>query len=162
MTDNPAEQIYVNDNGTFTVMDRNIGASSASVGTDDRREDSVGMLYQWGRKDPFFKDIFSTSADIRTIEASIQSPVCHAKLTSWNHTYHWESNNDKKLWFPVTPLIHCGGHYEEADGDVIIWSSSTTSDSFSRFHIDIDDESVDYWGGKDNPAMTSPVRCMKE
>ena len=98
VTDKPEEYTYKNSQGTYTLMDRNIGASSASV----------------------------------------------------------------TLWFPVTPLIHCSGHYEDADGDVIIWSSSTTSDSFSRFHIDIDDESVDYWGGKDNAAMTSPVRCMKE
>ena len=209
VTDKPEEYKYENSQGAYTLMDRNIGASRASRGTDDEWKDAVGMLYQWGRKDPFFKDIFSASADIRTIEASIQSPVCHAKLTSWNYTSHWESNHDKSLWspkhktqydpcppgymaadinayygvsveedsgkgyyvkfnesvtlwFPVTPLIHCGGRYEEAGSDVIVWSSRANPNSFHRFHIDIDDESVDYWEANDNAAMTSPVRCMKE
>ena len=76
--------------------------------------------------------------------------------------YYVKFNESVTLWFPVTPLIYCSGSYVEADNDAIVWSSSTTSDSFSRFHIDIDDESVDYWEGKDNAAMTSPVRCMKE
>ena len=41
------EQVYYNDAGT--MMDRNLGATSATpndVGT-------MGLLYQWGRKDPF-------------------------------------------------------------------------------------------------------------
>ena len=208
VTDKPEEHSYMNSKGTYTLLDRNIGASSASRGIDDEWEDSVGLLYQWGRKDPFFKDIFSTSTDIRTIDASVQSPVCHARLTAWNQYYHWVNNDNKKLWlpdqktiydpcppgyttadinayygvsadydydkgyyvkfnesvtswFPITPLIHCAGEYNEASGDVIIWSSSTTSSSFCRLHI-INDDEKEYWGGYDNAAMASPVRCMKE
>lgn len=47
MTDTPDEQVYNNDAGT--MMDRNLGATSAQMG----QEGSYGLLYQWGRKDPF-------------------------------------------------------------------------------------------------------------
>lgn len=46
MTDQPQEHIYKNDAGT--LMDRNLGATSAAPD-----EYSVGLMYQWGRKDPF-------------------------------------------------------------------------------------------------------------
>jgi hypothetical protein len=43
-------QLGTNGKGnTYTVLDRNLGAVSANAG--DWR--SIGMLYQWGRKDPF-------------------------------------------------------------------------------------------------------------
>ena len=46
ITDQPQEHVYNNDAGT--LMDRNLGATSA--GPDIC---SVGLMYQWGRKDPF-------------------------------------------------------------------------------------------------------------
>ncbi|MCI5619097.1 MAG: hypothetical protein MR330_04105 [Rikenellaceae bacterium] len=47
MTDKPEEQVYNNNAGI--MMDRNLGATSATP------EDisSYGLMYQWGRKDPF-------------------------------------------------------------------------------------------------------------
>lgn len=47
MTDKPAEQVY--NNGAGTMMDRNLGATSATP--DD--PGSFGLMYQWGKKDPF-------------------------------------------------------------------------------------------------------------
>ena len=47
MTDQPHEQVYYNDAGT--MMDRNLGATSATPGDVG----ALGLLYQWGRKDPF-------------------------------------------------------------------------------------------------------------
>jgi uncharacterized protein (TIGR02145 family) len=41
------EQVYYNDAGT--MMDRNLGATSAAAG----KVGSLGLFYQWGRKDPF-------------------------------------------------------------------------------------------------------------
>ena len=41
------EQVYYNDAGT--MMDRNLGATSATPG----EVGSLGLLYQWGRKEPF-------------------------------------------------------------------------------------------------------------
>ena len=47
MTDQPQAQVYNNDAGT--MMDRNLGATSATPGDVG----ALGLLYQWGRKDPF-------------------------------------------------------------------------------------------------------------
>ena len=47
MTDKPADQVYYNNAGT--MMDRNLGATSATPGDAA----ALGLLYQWGRKDPF-------------------------------------------------------------------------------------------------------------
>ena len=47
LTDKPEEQVYYNNAGT--MMDRNLGATSATPGDVG----ALGLLYQWGRKDPF-------------------------------------------------------------------------------------------------------------
>ena len=47
LTDEPEEQVYYNNAGT--MMDRNLGATSATPGDVG----TLGLLYQWGRKDPF-------------------------------------------------------------------------------------------------------------
>ena len=47
LTDKPSEQEYYNNAGI--MMDRNLGAISATPGDVG----ALGLLYQWGRKDPF-------------------------------------------------------------------------------------------------------------
>ena len=47
LTDQPAKQVYYN--GAGAMMDRNLGATSATPGDVG----ALGLLYQWGRKDPF-------------------------------------------------------------------------------------------------------------
>lgn len=46
LTDQPELQVYNEEN---TMMDRNLGATSATPGDVG----ALGLLYQWGRKDPF-------------------------------------------------------------------------------------------------------------
>ena len=58
-TDQPQAQVYNNDAGT--MMDRNLGATSATKGDVG----ALGLLYQWGRKDPFL----SSSSISDAIEA---------------------------------------------------------------------------------------------
>lgn len=63
------EQVYANDAGT--MMDRNLGATSATPG----EVGALGLLYQWGRKDPFLGS------------SSINSPGSAASTGTWNVTY---------------------------------------------------------------------------
>ncbi len=47
LTDEPKGQVYKNNAGV--MMDRNLGATSATPGDAG----ALGLMYQWGRKDPF-------------------------------------------------------------------------------------------------------------
>ena len=60
------EQVYYNDAGT--MMDRNLGATSATPGDVG----ALGLLYQWGRKDPFMGS------------SSISSCAMAASTGTWN------------------------------------------------------------------------------
>ena len=208
ITEEPIEQNYVNDIESFVVLDRNIGAIRAERGIGDQWKESVGALYQWGRKDPFVYGLYNHNTSIRTIDESIKHPMDHASLTSWNYQSHWEQNHDNDLWtptektiydpcpvgyrvadrevynginiddseldggyyipvngsvkswFPVTPIIWCGGSYIEASDESIVWAScKTNNNSFYRLHLPCGDHEI--WSCYDNAAMASPVRCMR-
>ena len=206
VTDMPSKFSYINEKGQYTLLDRNLGATRANPGTADQWKESVGTLYQWGRKDPLVADIYARNTSIRTIETSVQYPTDHASLTSWNYASHWEKNHDNYLWrrdvktiydpcppgytvadidvyygivaetasngfnvkfdettsswFPVTPIIWCGGSYIEASDESIVWAScKTNNNSFYRLHLPCGDHEI--WGCYDNAAMASPVRCMR-
>lgn len=64
-TDQPKGQVY---NSAGTMMDRNLGATSATPGDVG----ALGLLYQWGRKDPFLGSS-SISSDY-TAESTITWP----------------------------------------------------------------------------------------
>ena len=114
--DAPQGDIYKNNAGTF--MDRNLGALSANPADGVA---TYGLLYQWGRKDPFpgagntnydkvqanttlgtaFPLMQDTSAEIGTITYSIQHPTVYytAKQSSQNSDYNWLFGTDNtKLW----------------------------------------------------------------
>ena len=61
LTDQPQGQVYYNNAGT--MMDRNLGATSATPGDVG----ALGLLYQWGRKDPF---LGSSSISLNTLAKS--------------------------------------------------------------------------------------------
>ena len=68
LTDQPQGQVYYNNAGT--MMDRNLGATSATPGDICTH----GLLYQWGRKDPFLS---GSSAEYGSdiAEASVEWPT---------------------------------------------------------------------------------------
>ena len=61
LTDQPKGQVYYNNAGT--MMDRNLGATSATP--SDVGVEEFGLFYQWGRKDPFlgFAPIYDESTE---------------------------------------------------------------------------------------------------
>lgn len=71
MTDEPQAQVYANNAGI--MMDRNLGALSAVPGDWT----ACGLVYQWGRKDPFTgacEDYKYTAGYQPTAAASVQLP----------------------------------------------------------------------------------------
>lgn len=97
-TDQPQEEVYPN--GAGIMMDRNLGATNPTMWYTE----SLGLLYQWGRKDPFIglgvdfyemmgvsKWCFNTislSSQTGTIDYSIKNP------TTWIATFDEIGAND--------------------------------------------------------------------
>ena len=69
LTDQPQGQVYYNNAGT--MMDRNIGATSATPGDVG----ALGLLYQWGRKDPFLGSSSISSSTLAKSTLTWPSPV---------------------------------------------------------------------------------------
>lgn len=100
------EQEYANNAGT--LMDRNLGATSSEPGNAS----TIGLLYQWGRKDPFVGSTLidddtpaSTTADIQyvkvlrttetgSIEYSITHPTSFIYCNSYDGRYDWCETED--------------------------------------------------------------------
>ena len=91
LTDKPAEHEYANNAGT--MMDRNLGATSATPG----EVGALGLFYQWGRKDPFLGS------------SSISTYVQAASTNPWNKIA--EQNGveiDFTVMNPTTLVVHAG------------------------------------------------------
>lgn len=103
-TDLPGECAYRNLDKT--MMDRNVGATSAVPG----EEGTNGLLYQWGRKDPFLGYAWpwvpavssetwpdpvdvSSNSNRGTVEYAIEHPMTFLK-----HYYNWCSDGNADLW----------------------------------------------------------------
>ena len=81
LTDKPAEHVYANSAGT--MMDRNLGATSATPGDVG----ALGLLYQWGRKDPFLGSSSTSSSTVALSTITWPSPVMRSTLAH-DATYH--------------------------------------------------------------------------
>ena len=105
LTDKPKEQVYYN--GAGVMMDRNLGATSATPGDPG----TMGLSYQWGRKDPLMgkltTDMYDASestylwpAEIwpdsnkGTIEYTISHPTT---IFSWGNYGDWLYSETTKL-----------------------------------------------------------------
>ena len=76
----------------YTTMDRNLGALEAASATSGA--DSYGLLYQWGRKDPFpCKDASKKKGGKMSLAESIANPTTFADVDDT-----WMSSADKAIW----------------------------------------------------------------
>ena len=87
-TDAPGDVKYTNrDNISWTVMDRNLGAISADPADGEK---TYGLYYQWGRKDPFPREVISKGMYTNkegTIEYAVKHPRQAFKPLSWTDVY---------------------------------------------------------------------------
>ena len=108
LTDQPQEHVYNNNAGT--MMDRNLGATSATPGDVG----ALGLLYQWGRKDPFlgsssissptlakstitWPSAVETSSSVGTVDYVTSNPTTFVKSSSSPYDWHY-SSRDNNLW----------------------------------------------------------------
>ena len=97
------EQVYLNNAGT--MMDRNLGATSATPGDVG----ALGLLYQWGRKDPFLGS------------SSISSSVQAVSTGTWSTSS--SSTNIPDFLAIMNPMVF----YTEYDSPNEHWSSKKTA-----------------------------------
>ena len=105
LTDQPAGQNYNNNAGT--MMDRNLGATSAAKGDVG----ALGLLYQWGRKDPFLgsssiSDVTEAASTVTwpasvesisetgTIEYAVSHPTTFITRNTVNNDWYYPSSED--------------------------------------------------------------------
>jgi len=134
LTDLPADQTYNNNAGK--MMDRNLGATTAGI----REVGSLGLMYQWGRKDPFLGSSSITEAskalstpsswgtdtgvdnasdNMVNLRTSIKNPTTFMqKIASNNDWYaNKKANQNNTLWSSTKTIYDpCPSGYRVPDG----------------------------------------------
>ena len=109
LTDQPQGQVYYNNAGT--MMDRNLGATSAKPGDAG----ALGLFYQWGRKDPFLG-----SSSI-TIETEAKSTI------TWPSAVYSDSSNGTIVYATANPTTFI--KYNNSNYDWYYTGSSSTDNN---------------------------------
>lgn len=141
--------VYANNAGT--VMDRNLGATSATPG----EVQALGLLYQWGRKDPFLGPCAIKGSAVEaassaswpgtrsvavTAAESVKNPMLLYTPTS--SPYNWNSERNDNLWASnKTKYDPCPAGWRVPDGGnepVGLWATAI-------------------WGGSDTEPETRVV-----
>ena len=156
MTDKPQDQLYLN--GAGTMMDRHLGATSATPGDAG----ALGLLYQWGRKDPFLGSSsgkeavpakstaewpvpVKSDATSGTIENSIAHPMTFITANSANDDWCYTGNEsvDNTRWKSVKTVYDpCPPGYRVPDGGQEgIWAKACKK---WEFFFETADEDSDY------------------
>lgn len=147
LTDQPEEQVYTNKAGT--MMDRNLGSTSAIPGDVT----TIGLLYQWGRKDPFLNmssfnedevEMKSTgywpssvksSASSGTIEYAVQNPMTFIDSNGNNLDWHYTGTSyiDVTRWQDNVKTIYdpCPTGWRVPTKD--IWSKAYFDSGYYKF-----------------------------
>lgn len=151
LTDQPEGQEYYNNAGT--VMDRNLGATSATPG----EVSALGLLYQWGRKDPFpgpssiSKNVTSKSTHSPsyvnsnskngTIEYATANPTKFIDGNNINNDWYYTGDGtaDNTRWTesdsPKSIYDPCPAGWRVPDGGSNgLWAKASGSSSSSTYY----------------------------
>lgn len=163
LTDQPQAQVYYNNAGT--MMDRNLGATSSVPGDVG----ALGLLYQWGRKDPFLGAsaiIYESPAaestitwpapvysayNTGTIEYSIAHPTTFIEANQENYDWYYSyyTSNDITRW-PTSDKNKsiydpCPDGWRIPDGGTEgVWAKALGSTALSSITFDKTNEGIDF------------------
>ena len=170
-TDGPQGQEYYNNAGI--MMDRNLGATSATPG----KVGALGLLYQWGRKDPFLgsSDISSTAiakstitwpsavssdSSTGTISYATSHPTTfityNGNNLDWYYTGSSSTDNTRWTTSDKTKSIYdpCPDGWRVPDGDFNgVWSKALGSSSSFDYTYSSSNEGINF-SGKFGSAST--------
>ena len=170
LTDQPEEQVYYNNAGT--MMDRNLGATSATPGDVG----ALGLLYQWGRKDPFlgsssissstlakstiaWPSAVQSSAETGTVDYVTSNPTTLVLVEEAFSPYDWHyASRDNTLWTTSDKAKSiydpCPAGWRVPDGgDNGIWSKALGSSSSFEDAFDDTNKGMNF-SGKFGSAST--------
>ena len=109
LTDQPHGQVYYNKAGS--LMDRNLGATSATPGDVG----ALGLFYQWGRKDPFLGS------------SSISSCTLAKSTITWPSAVSSDSSNGTIAYATANPTTFIT--YNDSNYDWYYTGSSSTDNT---------------------------------
>ena len=172
LTDQPQGQTY--NNGAGVMMDRNLGATSATPGDVG----ALGLLYQWGRKDPFlgsssisdnieskstitWPSSVSSSSSTGTIAYATAHPTTFITYNSNGDWYYSSgSSTDNTRWqSSKTVYDPCPAGWRVPDGgESGVWSKAfgtssswTTSSNWDSANYGMDFSKTDKKLGSSGP-----------
>ncbi len=171
MTDKPEDQVYNNNAGT--MMDRNLGAISATPGDVG----ALGLLYQWGRKDPFlgsssissstkakstinWPSAVSSNSSYGTITYATEHPTTFITDNGSNGDWYYtgDFSTDNTRWQSSKTIYDpCPSGYRVPDGGSNgIWSKAFgTSSSFDQNAYDSTNEGFNFGSSVSTRKLTS-------
>lgn len=123
-----------------TVMDRNLGALTATTATDSQIDVlSYGLMYQWGRKDPytaageFNKSAPATYAgepeEVAAGQISLAESIANPRLLGHINNGDWLDIADNSLWIETEKTIYdpCPAGYRVPNKSGTFWSGDLTT-----------------------------------
>ena len=159
LTDQPKGQVYYNNAGT--MMDRNLGATSATPGDVG----ALGLLYQWGRKDPFlgsssikrnteakstksWPSSVSASTSQGNVEYTTKNPMTFIIAgSSSEYDWHYSSRNNDLWKSSKTIYDPCPAGWRAPDGgNDGVWSKACGSLSLPGYPYDSSDKGMNFSG----------------
>ena len=158
-TDQPAEHEYYNNVGV--MMDRNLGATSATPGDVG----ALGLLYQWGRKDPFlgsasisnsvepkstvvWPSAVQSNGNTGTISYVVSNPLQYITGNTYNSDWYYTrtSSTDDTRW-AATKTIYDPCPVGWIVPAIRVWTvSSGTYDEFRGYPYDREKEGMNFSG----------------
>ena len=177
LTDQPVECVYANDAGT--MMDRNLGATSATPGDVG----ALGLLYQWGRKDPFlgsssissgveakstisWPEAVGSNASNGTISYATEHPTSFITRNSSNRDWYYTggSNTDNTRWQSKKTIYDpCPAGWRVPDGGSDgVWAKAGFPSGTVIYSFNSSDSGMTFGAGICSPATWYPAagyRC---
>ena len=168
LTDEPGKCVYANNAGT--MMDRNLGATSATPGDVG----ALGLLYQWGRKDPFLGSSSisdeveakstiawpspeTSSSSHGAISYSIENPTTFIAANDNNYDWYYssDSSTDNTRWKSNKTIYDpCPAGWRVPDGGGNgVWNKA----GFDDQSYDSSDEGMLFGSGISSPETWYPA-----
>ncbi|MCR5549050.1 MAG: hypothetical protein K6F25_09905 [Bacteroidales bacterium] len=151
------------------LMDRNLGALVATEATDSQIDvRSYGMVYQWGRKDPFTAaGSFNSSTratyagepeEVAALQISLAESIANPRLLGHVNNGDWATVPQNDFWTELQKTIYdpCPPGYRVPNRTGDFWSSDLTTQAGWGVNLTAG------WLKLGNPAAVFPIAGYRD